>query len=106
MGGPYKLEILPSAQTELWEIAQVHMTLTGPHSARKITDKIYHAMDQLTEFPLSGPLISDPQLRLAGYRYILAGRYLIFYRLLEDTIVVYHIAHGATDYPRLFSEIK
>lgn len=36
------------------------------------------------------------------YRYILAGKYLVIYRLLGDTVVVYHIAHGATDYPKLF----
>ena len=33
---------------------------------------------------------------------ILAGKYLVIYRLLGDTVVVYHIAHGATDYPKLF----
>ena len=97
-----KLEILPPAQAELEEIARVHMALSGPQSARKITDKIYDAMDQLTRFPLSGPPIRDERLRSAGYRYILAGPYLVIYRLLVDTIFVYHIPHGASDYPKLF----
>ena len=39
-----KLEILPPAQAELEEIARVHMALSGPQSAQKITDKIYDAM--------------------------------------------------------------
>lgn len=98
----FKLEILASAQGELREIAQVHMTLSGPNSARNITDKIYDAMEQLTLFPLSGPLVRDEQLKSAGYRYILAGKYLIFYRILGETVIIYHIAHGATDYPKLF----
>ena len=29
------------------------------------------------------------------------GKYLVFYRLLGDTVVIYHIAHGASDYPKL-----
>lgn len=95
------LEILPPAQAELEEIARVHMSLSGPKSARDITDKIYGAMEQLTRFPLSGPPIQDEQLRAAGYRYILAGKYLIFYRPLGETIFIYHIVHGATDYPKL-----
>ena len=74
------LEILPPAQGELEEIAQVHMALSGPSSARKITDQIFDALEQLTRFPLSGPPIRDEQLRSAGYRTILAGKYLIVYR--------------------------
>lgn len=96
-----KLDILPPAQAELEEIARVHMALSGPQSARNITDRIYDAMDQLTRFPLSGPSVRDDELIAAGYRYILAGKYLMFYRLLGDTVVIYHIAHGASDYPKL-----
>ena len=102
MDKTYKLDILPPAQAELEEIARIHLALSGPKSARDITDKIYAAMDQLTMFPLSGPAIRDEQLSAAGYRYISAGKYLIFYRLFGDTVVIYHIAHGATDYPKLF----
>ena len=58
-------------------------------------------MGQLTYFPLSGPPVRDDELSAAGYRYILAGKYLVFYRLLEGTVVIYHIVHGATDYPKL-----
>ena len=96
-----KLDILLPAQAELEEIARVHMVLSGPQSAREITDKIYDAMGQLTYFPLSGPPVRDDELSAAGYRYILAGKYLVFYRLLEGTVVIYHIVHGATDYPKL-----
>ena len=101
MDKTYNLDILPPAQAELEEIARVHMALSGVQSARRITDKIYDAMEQLMRFPLSGPLIWDDLLSATGYRYILASKYLIIYRLLGDTIVIYHIAHGATDYPKL-----
>ena len=101
MDRTYKLDILPPAQAELEEIARIHLALSGPKSARGITDKIYAAIEQLTLFPLSGFPVRDEQLRAAGYRYVLAGKYLIFYRLFGDTIVIYHIAHGAADYPKL-----
>ena len=101
MDREYSLEILPPAQAELEEIARVHLALSGPQSARNITDKMYEAMERLTRFPLSGPPVRDGQLSAAGYRYLLAGKYLLIYRLLGDTVVVYHIAHGASDYPTL-----
>ena len=105
MGTTYNLEILTPAQAELEEIARVHLSLSGAKSARKITDVIYHAIDQLKQFPLSGPPVPDSWLSSAGYRYILAGKYLIVYRLLGDTVVIYHIVHGATDYPRLLKTL-
>ena len=98
----YKLEILAPAQAEFEEIARVHMALSGPSSARKITNKIYEALSQLTQFPLSGPAIQDSELRMADFRYLCVEPYLIFYRFFESTIIVYHIVHGSRDYPKLF----
>ena len=88
MGRKCNLDILPPAQAELEEIARIHMALSGPKSARDITDKIYAAMDQVTLFPMSGPPIRDEQLSVAGYRYISSGKYLIFYRQFGATIVI------------------
>lgn len=102
MDRSYKVEILPPAQEELEEIARLHMALSGPKSAREITDKLYARMETLARFPLSGSLIRDDQLKAAGYRFVPADKYLIIYRFLGDAVVIYHIAHGATDYPRLF----
>ena len=51
MDKTYNLDILPPAQAELEEIARVHMALSGVQSARRITDKIYDAMEQLMCFP-------------------------------------------------------
>lgn len=73
------------------------MALSGPQSAQEITDKIYDAMGQLAYFPLSGSPVRNDELSAAGYRYVLAGKYLVFYRLLEGTVVICHVVHGAAD---------
>ena len=97
----YELTILLPAQAELEEIARLHLALSGPQSARALTEAVYDALEALKQFPLSGPMVRDESLRQAGYRYVRAKKYLIFYRLVGDTVVVYHIAHGASDYPKL-----
>ena len=97
----FAIRILPPAQHELEEIALLHKTLSGPESARRITDGLYAAMERLTRFPLSAPLIRDVELRRLGYRYVIVKNYLLFYRLIGDTVYVYHIVHGKTDYPVL-----
>lgn len=100
-GKIYDLRILPPAQYELEEIALLHKTLSGVESARRITDGIYAAMERLTRFPLSAPQVRDAELRRLGYRYVIVQNYLLFYRLIGETVYVYHIVHGKTDYPTL-----
>ena len=91
-----KLVLLEPAQRELEEIAQLHRNLVGPNSARKITNKIFDALSRLELFPLSGSLPRDKALLRDGYRYVVAGKYICVYRILGDTVYVYHIAHGAS----------
>lgn len=98
----FEMEILAPAQNELEDIGRLYLSLSGANSARKMTDKIYDALEQLTRFPLSGPPLRDAELRSLGYRYILAGKYVIIYRPIAGTVVVYHIFDGRSDYPTLF----
>ena len=101
-----KVVILDPAQRELEEIAQVHYDLVGPNAARKITDRIYHALARLEMFPLSGHIPRDKELRRDGYRLVVAGKYICVYRLIGDMVFVYHIAHGASNYPTLFKKLR
>ena len=101
----YKLKILTPAQRELEEIARVYLELAGADSARRMTDQILNSLERLKAYPLSGSLPRDRLLREAGYRLVISGKFLAAYRLLGDCVFVYHIAHGASDYPTLMKEI-
>ncbi len=43
----HKVKLLPSAWTELDEIADLHLQLVGSNSAQKITDKILNSLKTL-----------------------------------------------------------
>lgn len=101
-----ELVILEPAQRELEEIAQLHMNLEGPASARRITDLILDTLSRLERFPLSGHIPRDRELRGGGYRYVIAGKYICVYRLMAERVYVYHIAHGASNYPALFKRLR
>ena len=101
----YKLKILTPAQRELEEIAQVYLELAGVDSARKITGQILDSLERLKTYPLSGSLPRDRWLREAGYRLLISGKYLAVYRLVGNSVFVYHIAHGASNYPTLIKDI-
>ena len=99
------LVILEPAQRELEEIAQLHMNLVGPNSARNITNLILDTLARLEPFPLSGHIPRDKELRNGGYRYVIAGKYICVYRVIVKTVYVYHIAHGTGNYPTLFKKL-
>lgn len=97
--------ILEPAQRELEEIAQIHMNLSGPNSARSITNQVLDTLSRLELFPLSGHIPQDKELRNGGYRYVIAGKYICVYRLIGETVYIYHIAHSASNYPNLFKRL-
>ena len=70
-----------------------------------MTDLVILEPAQLELFPLSGHTPQDKELRNGGYRYVLAGKYICVYRLIAETVYVYHIAHGASNYPTLFKRL-
>ena len=98
----YAVRVLDPAQGELEEIARLYLSLAGVRSARKITDRIFNALEQLARFPLSGSPMREPELRSLGYRFLTAEKYVMIYRLIGDTVFVYHIFDGRSDYPTLF----
>lgn len=101
-----KLIILEPAQQELEEIAQLHLRLAGRESAAKIVNEILDTLLRLEQFPQSGHIPRDRFLRQSGYRLVIAGKYICVYRCVGDEALVYHIAHGARDYPRLFKTVQ
>jgi len=102
----YRLELLAPAQRELEEIARVHLELVGPLSARKITDRIYAALGKLESYPDLGITCRDKQLSSMGYRMLICGNYLCFYRRIGIIVFVYHIIDGRADYPKLIADLE
>ena len=92
----YSVEILEPAQNELENIALLHKTLVGPISARRITDKIYNSLERLADNPFIGPVLNDPDLADADYRFVVADVYLAVYRIIESRVVIYHIFDSNT----------
>jgi len=97
------VELLATAERELEEIANVHMNLVGPISARNITESIYNSIEKLEIFPEMGVVCKDKELATTGFRMLVSGNYLCFYRTIGSVIYVYHIVDGRTNYPKMFS---
>lgn len=97
-----KVEILTPSLNDIDRIADYHLLAVGPISAETITDKLLDSIEKLGEYPLMGTEHSDAVLQKKGYRKLVCGEYICVYRLIGDTLYVYRVVHGTTDYPKLF----
>ena len=98
----YKLAYLPPAETDILGIVRFHAEQVGPTSAREIYRSIREQIVRLQDFPLLGSIHPDPELAALGYRkLVLTKTYVAVYRVIDDTVTIYRVVNGKTDYPRL-----
>ena len=100
----YRIDIRPEAWAELSRIADMHLSLVGPASSKKITDQLLNDIDLLATHPYMGMECQEYLLKPDHYRRIVSGVYLCFYRVIGNTVFVYHIVDGRTNYIHLFKQ--
>jgi toxin ParE1/3/4 len=68
----------------------------NPTRALSFAMELRHRCEALSDVPSGFPLV--PRYERLGIRRRPYGDYLIFYRVLNDTVEVLHVLHGARDY--------
>lgn len=97
-----RLIYLSPAREDVQSIVQYHVDASGVRSGRKVYQTMRDTIGRLEEFPLLGQLHPDPELAALGYRKLVLTRtYVAIYKILDDTVLVYRIVNGRTDYPKL-----
>jgi len=66
-----------------------------------MTDEILDKIDTLELFPDRCPVVPDGNLAQLGYRMLIIGNYIAFFKVYEDEVIVYRVLHGKRDYPQL-----
>lgn len=70
----------------------------SPERASQFLDKVDRTIGRLSRFPLSGTLPRDPYLQRKGYRIVIVGDYLAFYRFEKNKVWIKRILHGKRRY--------
>ena len=81
--GKYKVEILLAAWQDIDRISDVYLRLAGAASAKKITDAL---LDTLAR---------------REFRKVLCGDLVCVYKVIGQSVFVYRVVNGRTDYPQL-----
>ncbi len=98
----HRVEILPSAWEDLKKIEDYYILQFDVQTALKVSDHILDTIERLEQFPDSGSATSDDWLNEQGYRMVICKKHIVIYRVIHETVYVYHIADTQTDYTKLF----
>lgn len=100
------MELLPTAWKDLEYIQDWYVDLFGYEIGKSVTDNILNIIDDLAMFPNMGRPTPDTWLNAQEYKMIVCEKHIIIYRLLNQTVYVYHIADTRTNYQSLFDRIE
>lgn len=92
-------EFSPESRLDLLEIA-TFIARDNPARARTFVTELETVCGNLVAHPEIGVLRPELHGRL---RMLPHGRYLIFYQMLQDTVRIVRILHGARDFTALFN---
>lgn len=101
MAKPRKLRLSKTAQADIEKIDIYSFEKWGEATAQAYMAEIEARLISICETPLIGVDRSD--LR-SGYRAVLSGRHLIYYRADDEFIYVLAILHHSQDYETFLSE--
>ena len=94
------VRILRRAQDDLVEINR-YIQRDRPGAAGRFTEKLLDSIESLEINPERGARPRDQRLRELGYRVLVQGEYLVFYKVLPRQVRVYRVLHGRRRYSDL-----
>jgi plasmid stabilization system protein ParE len=100
----FTLRLLSIAEQDFLDIIE-YLAAENLSAAHNVTTHIEKHLQSLQRHPFLGKVPADIKLARMGYRVLIVGDYLIFYKVRGKTVLVYRIIHGARDVLPLLGEL-
>jgi toxin ParE1/3/4 len=98
----FTIKINPLARKDLLDIKKyITEELENPAAATKTLESIVASISNLKDFPLMGPVLSSRINIATDYRYLISGKYIVFYKVESEFISVFRILYSRRDYIRI-----
>ena len=103
----YNLQVSPEAQNDLIEIrTYIASDLDNPTAAISLVKKIMQRIRRLQEHPLMGASLASVSDANSDERFLVCGKYLVFYKVTGSDVYIDRVLYGGRDYLRiLFREL-
>ena len=100
-----KLHYTQKARRDLDEIWNyIAVELQNRSAAENVVDRIMNAIDQLESFAAIGSRLPAMPLPDRGYRYLVSGDYMIFYRTEGNDVYIDRVLYGRREYLKALFE--
>lgn len=93
----YKVELLPAADKDLDQIFD-YILLDNPEAAENVLEQIFKTLKHLKQFPYVGVKLVERSLLHYEFQMVVSEPYIAFYRVIEGSVLIYRILHGARVY--------
>ena len=94
-----KVRMTPIALKDLKEIiSYIFEELLSEEATLRTVKQIIESYEKLAELPLMGKKLSSVIEVDKDYRFIITGKYIIFYKVEEEFISIYRILYGRRNY--------
>lgn len=96
-----KVRFSPAAVDDMDEIFS-YISKENVVAAETLLEKLDQQIKDLSDFPNKGSVLLEEEYSIIqrGYRFIVVHPYLVFYRIMGDTVIIHRILHGRRDYLR------
>lgn len=94
------VRVLRRAQNDLAEIHD-YICRDRRDAADRLIAKLLDVIESLENLADRGVAPRDERLRSLGYRVLIEGEYLIFYKTVRSQVRVYRVVHGRRRYRHL-----
>lgn len=96
------IRMSPLAVADLQEIkAYIADELSNPAAANRIVGRIINDYSRLADAPHLGPSLSSVVPVETDYRFLVSGKYIVFYQTDSEMVSIYRILYGSRDYMKV-----
>ena len=96
----YNVRFLQPALDDLEEIV-LFIAKDNIEDALKFHHKMIENAHKLAGFLKLGRLVPNKKISSLGFRVLQISSYIIFYRVIDEGVIIYRVIHGARNYPML-----
>ena len=97
-----KIKISDDAYYDISEMFS-YISADNKQAAKNLRQRIYKGIKGLSDFPFQYPAVQaeDAPGAERGYRYMVISPYIVFYRVVDDIIVVARVLHSRQNWLHL-----
>ncbi len=99
----YSVRLLSVAEQDLQALLS-YLAAENPLAAATALGRIENGLHALERHPLLGRTPNDRTVAGLGYRVLVIGNYLAFYKVKGKTVLIHRVLHGARDFVRLLMD--